>query len=667
MELPTSQPTTSHAAPLPDNLARDSEQGPGDAPQRHPKEKHASNVARVVALCNNLPEELRATPHWVLYRIEPDPKPDDPAHTTKIPYVARKAGNLGKAKSNDAKTWRSFDEACAALRARTDVDGLGFVFSSDDPFCGVDLDHCMDPETGKLTDLAHAIIETFHTYTEYSPSGRGVHLIIRATMPDGKGRKVGGYEAYSSGRFFTVTGTPVEGAPSMVGERQDELTRFAARYLPERVATTPSAAHPVKPIDLSDQALIRRMFAAKNGSAIRELWDGGLGGKPSASEADLALCLHLHFWTQGNPDRMDTLFRQSARYSAPGRADKWDGQRGTTTYGWQTISSAMAMGGAMYDPQVNTPARTARATVPPISAGVYESGAGDDGGDDSELLQFEADDDGNAQAMHLLYGYKFLYTPAYGPLSPVSFAYNPAVEQMYPSPQIVVREAGPKAFAAALAGGTNLLVMDKRRIVGERRRAQGAFHRATQIRGERGAVPGELPFRAITAAADLNLRAGGEDRAHRHLVARQRARLVRADNGCGAERFDRRQLADDGVGGGHAADAKAQADCDDGRQRLWNGGDRERHREQEQAQDGIEIGDRAREQSGREHDRADPQHDHAEALAGAVELLLQRGRLFLRGFQQSGNAADFGLHAGCDHDCAMRVMVSGWPNSATCC
>jgi putative DNA primase/helicase len=61
------------------------------------------------------------------------------------------------------------------------------------------------------------------------------------------------------------------------------------------------------------------MFAAKNGAAVRRLWEGDTSAYPSPSEADLALCGRLAFWTGGNASRIDALFRQSGLY----REDKW--------------------------------------------------------------------------------------------------------------------------------------------------------------------------------------------------------------------------------------------------------------------------------------------------------------------------------------------------------
>jgi putative DNA primase/helicase len=141
-----------------------------------------------------LPEELRQRHQWVVWKLEErDGKP------TKVPYIA---GGSGKASSTDSLTWRSFEEAVQALETCR-YNGIGFVFSSGDPFAGVDLDDCRDPETGELEEWAAKIVEAFGSYAEVSQSGTGVHIIVKGKVPNKKRGKV---EAYSSERYFTMTG-----------------------------------------------------------------------------------------------------------------------------------------------------------------------------------------------------------------------------------------------------------------------------------------------------------------------------------------------------------------------------------------------------------------------------------------------------------------------------
>jgi primase-polymerase (primpol)-like protein len=148
-----------------------------------------------------IPEELTARPQWLIWRY--GRREDKP---TKIP-VDPNTGGAGKV--DDPATWTSYEAACAA-RERFRCDGVGFVFTRDDPYVGIDLDHCRDPESGRVEQQAQVIIDELATYAESSVSGSGVHLILRGTMPPGsrhRGRiddlEV---EVYETGRFFVTTG-----------------------------------------------------------------------------------------------------------------------------------------------------------------------------------------------------------------------------------------------------------------------------------------------------------------------------------------------------------------------------------------------------------------------------------------------------------------------------
>ncbi len=215
-----------------------------------------------------------------------------------------------------------------------------------------------------------------------------------------------------------------------------------------------------------------------------------------------------------------------------------------------------------------------------------------------------------------------------------------------------------RAFGGVALHHPPALALHQRRVIGERCGSQ-QFRDGVAMRRafvDLLAFDREVALGDVAAAADVDQRVGGGDGAQRHLVAGQRAGLVRADHGCGAERLDRRQLADDGVGRRHPPHAEAQPHGDDGGQRLGDRGDGERHRKQEQAEHDIERERGGAEQAGREHHGADSEHDDAQPLAGAVELLLQRRRLFLGRLQQACDAADFRRHAGGDHHGAAAAI-----------
>ncbi len=143
----------------------------------------------------NIPDELKARPQWVVWKAVGE-KPD------KVPFSARSGR---KASSTDLMTWSTFEEALEAYEDG-EYAGLGFVFSSADPYTGIDLDNCVN-EDGEIAVWALEIIRYFDSYTELSCTAGGLHIIVRGEIPN---RRKGDVEVYSSKRFFTVTGHVVE-------------------------------------------------------------------------------------------------------------------------------------------------------------------------------------------------------------------------------------------------------------------------------------------------------------------------------------------------------------------------------------------------------------------------------------------------------------------------
>jgi len=193
-----------------------------------------------------IPAELMRLRQWVVWRAEErDGKP------TKVPCIAVAPDQ--RASSIDPRTWGTYQEARAAVDAGR-ADGVGFVFSEADPYCGVDLDGMRDPATAALTQAAEQTLSDLDSYSEISPSGSGVHIIVRARLEPGARRRFGSFEVYDRGRFFTMTGLALNG--SVIAERQVELDAWHARVFPAP-APIAAPARPVVPVDLADHAALR--------------------------------------------------------------------------------------------------------------------------------------------------------------------------------------------------------------------------------------------------------------------------------------------------------------------------------------------------------------------------------------------------------------------------
>jgi len=280
-----------------------------------------------------VPDELKILARWVAWRsIVRDGKP------TKVPVDAK---NGQPASCSDPNTWATYADALARFNSGT-VNGIGLQV--DAPHVGIDLDGCRNPVTGVITSWAQKLIKRLGSYSEISPSGNGIHIWVKGTLP-AHGRKRGPVEMYCSGRFLTVTGIHVAGTPTTVEERQAELTDLHVKVFgkadPSHGTATGVSTNP-----LPDDELIRRARNAENGEKFSRLWSGDYTGYASQSEADLALCVILAFWAGRDSVRIDRLFRQSKLFRP-----KWDQRHsaGGRTYGQLTVEKATAGTGDVWN------------------------------------------------------------------------------------------------------------------------------------------------------------------------------------------------------------------------------------------------------------------------------------------------------------------------------
>lgn len=280
-----------------------------------------------------IPDAFRSREQWICWRSE-----NRDGDTTKVP----RQPNGSHASSTDPATWTDFETARGAYESG-DFDGIGFVFSEDDPFVGVDLDDCV--QDGSLTRGALDVIERLDSYTEGSPSGTGVHVICKGYIPHERNRSgdVEGMkelEIYEDGRYFTMTGQHLDGTPDTPKQVGKELYALckevfgtAAKNQGETAAGTPNV--------LEDRELVEKAKRGKNGAKFRRLWNGDTGEYQSHSEADLALCNILAFYTGGDRAQINRLFQQSGLYR-----EKWD----RDDYRQRTINKALEGRTEFYEP-----------------------------------------------------------------------------------------------------------------------------------------------------------------------------------------------------------------------------------------------------------------------------------------------------------------------------
>lgn len=277
-------------------------------------------------------EELRGLRQWVVWRHDRK-RNKKPLINPAIPERFAKGWS---AKVDDPATWGSYEEAVEAKK-RIRADGIGFVFTADDPYCGIDLDKCMGSEAAEgRAAWAAGIAHMVGSYTELSPSGRGLHIFTRATLPeDGRKDDDLGLEMYHAKRYFTFTGKVWEDSPSSgIEERQEAVARLFAEHF--GVVETKQAEQPT--LEVQSHAKVQ-VCVVRDGQDIDgrlaemlrkspdalTYWQGGNGRHgDNESGADIALIGRLVRWFGEDRALVESLYERSQRVDNPERRKKWE-------------------------------------------------------------------------------------------------------------------------------------------------------------------------------------------------------------------------------------------------------------------------------------------------------------------------------------------------------
>lgn len=267
------------------------------------KAKVGDNMQNINNNFDNIPKDLKKYPNWVLWKFQ-----KIKGKKTKVPYQT----NSKTASSVNPDTWTTFDNVLQAYN-QGQYSGIGFVFTNTD-ITGIDIDHIIS-QNGSINKDTHDIISLFNSYTEYSPSGQGVHIYVYGKIPEAIKKDV---EIYSEGRYFTITGDKICG--DSIENRQDILNLFYDKYHSDK-STAPVKTESRTNIPIDDiQELLDKAFVSKNGFKIKALYDGNWQNLyKSQSEADQALCNYWAFWLNKDYTSIDTAFRSSGLYR-----EKWN-------------------------------------------------------------------------------------------------------------------------------------------------------------------------------------------------------------------------------------------------------------------------------------------------------------------------------------------------------
>ena len=283
----------------------------------------------------NIPNELKQKALFCLWKYE-----ERGGKKTKVPYKI----NGARARTNSATDFSSFDSVSKLVDKYSGI-GMG-VFNG---YSAIDIDHCV--EDGIPNEMATDIINTMQSYTELSPSGSGVRIIFKVddfnfdkNVYYIHNAKIG-LEIYVSGttsKFVTLTGNQINDYG--IANSHTALEEVLNTYM-KRPCIVKSKIESNRVSFLADEELIEKASNAKNGLKFQSLMAGEIPEGKSHSDADMALASILAFWSNGDVEQMDRLFRESGLMR-----DKWDELRGDCTYGEITLTKAIANSTVFYAP-----------------------------------------------------------------------------------------------------------------------------------------------------------------------------------------------------------------------------------------------------------------------------------------------------------------------------
>lgn len=278
-----------------------------------------------------IPSQLTGLDQWVGYNIFPDKG----GKMRKVPVDVSTGKN---AKSNDWDTWSDFDTALTACE-KYSYSGIGLMLTEENGLVCIDIDNCYDPSTGTFNEVAGEIMKVCPTYTEFSVSGKGIHIWFFGKKP---GQKVKnselGVEMYASRQFITISGDLVPGKPDQIREIEEETLSYIYNTFVCKGRKKSASGNAGADGYMDDDAVLAYAGQYKDKEAFGRLFNGNWQNDyASQSEADLALCYRLAYLTKKDEKQMDRLFRRSKLYRA-----KWDEvhRADGATHGQMTIEKA---------------------------------------------------------------------------------------------------------------------------------------------------------------------------------------------------------------------------------------------------------------------------------------------------------------------------------------
>jgi len=253
-----------------------------------------------------VPDQILELPQWVNHDANKVPfNPTSPYH---------------KASTINPSSWGTFSQAAKNVECGIQP-GVGFVFNGKG-IVGIDLDK-LTTDTAKAEAID--LVRRCGTYAESSPSGNGIHIIGQGHLA-GTGIKKAWIEIYDRARYFTVTGKRLECAPKKLNDIQGIVDQLEFEFDTTKIPEEPLPTNQPEELNKSDRQILKLLRRGKHKDTFNSLYYDSSRSRtfthnyPSHSEADLALCRIISFYTR-DANQITRIFASSALYRS-----KWERQ-----------------------------------------------------------------------------------------------------------------------------------------------------------------------------------------------------------------------------------------------------------------------------------------------------------------------------------------------------
>ena len=260
-----------------------------------------------------VPDELKTNCLWAVSTMTVlDPKTGRKDKSPRNPHTGERLS------VTDPRGWVSYDEVL-----NSKYPAMGMLLTANDPYVVIDLDKSANKDDN---EFARRVFDSFDSYAELSASGKGVHIILRG--PTEQGRRKGNVEVYSQERYIICTGKKLKDLP--INDGGERLKKLREKLIPSDNPDTLPHVQNQEAVE-SDSQVLLRMFSAKNGEVVKQLYNTRPGSGDDWSNLDSKLAQHISFYTK-NHEQALRLFQGSKLWRGKGSEEKKNGYESDVKY-----------------------------------------------------------------------------------------------------------------------------------------------------------------------------------------------------------------------------------------------------------------------------------------------------------------------------------------------